>query len=159
MNAQARIADSIDARVEAMVDLLTEQRGLYERLAALSDSQRELITGQRTEQLLIVLAERQTVLTELERLATRIRPFQSEWPGLRAALPADRVQGVEALLADIQRLLGGILQKDRDDAQLLAARKQTTASAVTTCGTGKRADAAYNAQSSGMPMSREWTEQ
>jgi hypothetical protein len=159
MSTQVNPADSIDAGVDAMVGLLTEQRGLYERLAALSDSQRELITGQRTEQLLTVLAERQTVLADLERLAARIRPFQAEWPRLRARLSADRVQGVEVLLTDIQRLLGGILQKDRDDAQLLAARKQTTAAAVTTCGTGKRADAAYNAQSSAMPMSREWTEQ
>jgi len=159
MDAQTKRVNSPECPFDTMIGLLSQQRDLYERLAGLSDSQRSLITGQRTEQLLTVLAERQALLAELERLAERVRPLQTEWPRLRAALPADRVQEVDRLLADIRRLLGGILEKDRDDAQLLAARKQTTADAVMTCGTGKRADAAYAAQASGATVSREWTDQ
>jgi hypothetical protein len=146
------------AVAQQMIELLSQQRALYERLTKLSQSQRSLITGDRTEQLLSVLAERQRLVEAIQQLAERMRPLQSAWPKLCGDVEAGQVEHVDRLLADIRRLLGGLLEQDQNDADLLAARKQTTAAAVAECRKGRRVDAAYAAQAYQPTASREWTE-
>jgi len=144
---------------EEWIRLLSEQRDLYVRLGVLTDSQRALITGDEPERLLAVLGERQKLIDRLERLAERMRPHRQRWPQLRSELaPADAEQ-VDRLLAEVDALLAGILEKDKADTQLLAARKGAVGQAMATLKTGKQAKAAYAAAACQQQGSMDWTDQ
>lgn len=142
-----------------MISLLTQQCALYKRLAVLADTQHSLITGNRPEQLLTVLADRQTLLDELHQLAERMRPYQERWPNLRATLHRGKVDAIDRLLKEVNQLLRGILEKDKADAQLLAAQKQTTGAAIASCKAGRKAETAYATQAYGQQACRDWTDQ
>jgi len=144
---------------EALIGLLTEQRELYVRLRALTDSQRSLITGDDPEQLLTVLGERQKLIDRLERLAERMRPYQQKWPQLRSELAPAESERVDRLLAEVNALLAAILEKDKADAQLLAARKGVVAQAMATLKTDKQARAAYAAPAHQKQVGVDWTDQ
>ena len=118
-----------------------------------------LITGNRPEQLLTVLADRQTLLDELHQLAERMRPYQERWPDLRATLHQGKVDEIDRLLKEVNQLLRGILEKDKADAQLLAAQKQTTGAAIASCKAGRKAETAYATQAYGQQACRDWTDQ
>jgi len=61
---------------KTLIRLLSEQRELYVRLAAYSDSQRSMITGDQPQRLLAVLADRQKLFDRLEHLAEQMRPYR-----------------------------------------------------------------------------------
>jgi hypothetical protein len=143
---------------EALIGLLTEQRELYVRLGALTDSQRSLITGDEPGRLLAVLGERQKLIDRLERLAERMRPYQQKWPELRSELAPAETERVDRLLAEVNELLAGILEKDKADAQLLAARKGAVGQAMAALKTDKQARAAYAAPAQAKQVGVDWTE-
>ena len=139
--------------------LLSEQRDLYVRLGALTDSQRALITGDEPQRLLAVLGERQKLIDQLSCLAERMRPYRQRWPQMRSELTPSEADQVDQLLGEVDALLAGILEKDKADTQLLAARKSSVGQAMATLKTGKQAKAAYAAAAYQHQGSVDWTDQ
>lgn len=132
---------------ERLIVLLTEQRDLYGRLRELSDRQRALIAGDRPEQLLSILQERQTLISSLSRLNEQLAPFRREWDAMYARLSEESRERTSALLNEINALLKVILKTDREDSVLLAARKHTVARELSGVAGGKTATSAYARQS------------
>ena len=132
---------------ERLIVLLTEQRDLYGRLRELSDRQRSLISGDRPEQLLGILQERQTLISSLSTLNEQLAPFRREWDAMYARLPEESRERTSALLNEINALLKVILKTDREDSVLLAARKHTVAQELSGVAGGKNAANAYARQS------------
>lgn len=141
-----------------MIALLTEQCELYEQLAALSASQHALITGDKPERLLGVLGDRQRLLDRVEALAARMRPYQTCWAEMRLTVPSAEAKEVDRLLSRANKLLAGILELDKADAQLLAARKSATAQEMSVVKAGRTAGAAYVAAAYGSAEKRDWTD-
>jgi len=156
-------ADEVNATqacvADTMIQLLSEQRELYVRLGALTDKQHSLITSDQPQRLLAVLADRQKLIEQLERLAVKMRPYQQQWSQVRSELAESEAERVDQLLGQVDALLAKILTKDKEDAQLLAARKGAVGQEMHALKTGKQAGAAYTAASCTYPVSMEWTDQ
>lgn len=142
-----------------LIALLTEQRNLYAELAALAQRQQSLITGDDPERLLEVLGQRQRAIDRLGVLADRLRPHLDNWGEVRPLMPETDGRRADGLVTEINKLLSTILARDKADAELLAARKGSTAAAVAGLKRGKQAGAAY-AANAGTGQSRvDWTDQ
>lgn len=142
----------------ALIVLLGEQSELYGQLAALSETQRGLITGNEPERLLGLLGERQKLLDRLEELAARMRPYQKTWPRMRPLVSPAEVQEVDRLLAKVNGLLATIIEQDKADSQLLAARKSVTGQEMSSLKASRTAGAAYMATAYEASPQREWTD-
>lgn len=146
-----------DFDADALLALLEEQLDLYKQLGSLAGNQRSLITGDEPERLLEVLAQRQGLLDRLENVASRLRPYQERWRELRPGMNEVEGQRVDGLLAEINRRLAEILVKDKADADLLAARKSSTAKAMANQRQVRQVGAAYAAQAGTAGPRVEWT--
>ena len=131
--------------VSDLLSLLGEQRDLYEHLGRLAGMQRTLITSEDSERLLAVLRDRQELVDRLEVLAERIRPYLRSRTAFRAGLQEDDARKVDRLVGQVNGLLAGILEQDKSDTQLLAARKSSVANEIATVATGRQAGVAYAA--------------
>ena len=135
----------------ALVRLLTTQRDLYRRLRALSEQQREIISGDRPERLLGLLTERQALVARLGEVNEQLAPCRREWERLYRELADEARQQVTALLDDINGSLRAVLSADREDADLLAARKESLARSLDALSGARTANAAYARQSGDSP--------
>jgi hypothetical protein len=136
----------MDARTGGRSDvlaLLTQQRDLCRQLSGYAERQRPLVTGDRPEQLLAALGERQILLDQLGGVVERMRPYQRNWREVRTGMAAEEGRRADALLAEVNTLLGGILQQDEADAKLLSARKASTAREMGQLKQTRAAGAAY----------------
>jgi len=128
---------------DRVIKLLIEQRDLYRRLAALSARQHDVITADRPEALLNVLQERQTVVISLARINEQLAPFRADWDGACRRLTDDGRAQAAGLLAEINAMLARILKADREDADLLSARKQLAGAALDSVNRGQAGRQAY----------------
>ena len=144
--------------VTELIALLTEQCGFYEQLAALSESQRHLITGQKAEKLLTLLGDRQKLLDRIQELAVKMRPYQTMWAQMRQGASREEAEEVDRLLGKVNAMLATIIDTDQTDAQLLAVRKNATGQEMSTLKSGRMANAAYAATAYGATSQRDWTD-
>ncbi len=131
---------------EKLLDLLTQQRDLYRRLQDLSDRQRDLIAGDRPEQLLNILRDRQTLVTALAKVNEQLSPYRRNWRAIYKTLPEESRRRASALLEEINDKLQVILKADQEDQALLSARKQAVARSLNQVSGGQTANAAYARQ-------------
>jgi len=144
---------------KALIGLLSEQCRLYRQLASLAEIQRGLIARNDTGRLLEVLSERQRLIDELQELASRTRPYQADWPGVRRRLEPEDVCRVDELVAEVNGSLKRIIDQDAADADLLAARKSATGQAMATVQAGRQAGAAYAAAAAERQSCVDWTDE
>jgi hypothetical protein len=128
---------------EALIGFLTEQRDLYRKLQDLSDRQRDLIAGDRPEQLLNILRDRQMLVTALAKVNEKLGPYRRNWRSIYETLPDDDKRTASALLEEINGKLQVILQTDQEDQALLSARKQAVARSMNEVSGGLTANTAY----------------
>lgn len=159
MNTTQATETAFDQDLDALIDLLTEQRDLYVELKAQAGHQRDLITGDAPEQLLSVLGERQRLLDRLLALSNDIRPYQERWDQVRRTMSDDQDRQVARLVRQVNTILSEILQQDERDAQLLASRKSTTAQKVEAVRSGRQVGAAYQLAGRAAQSTAEWTDE
>lgn len=128
-----------------LIELLEGQRDCYRRLKELAERQRRLITDQVPEALLKVLAERQRLVDQLSGLSTALEPFRQEWANTYGRMKADQRRQVQALLDEINTLLGAIMLTDAEDSRLLAASKEGVREQIQSAASGRMANTAYAA--------------
>jgi len=129
-----------------LVKLLREQRDLYLQLRDLSRRQRSLVSGDRPELLLDVLAGRQRIVTQLAAINDELAPCRSDWPSTYDRLPPDMQIQVTAMVKEINETLQVILTADQEDGRLLSARKAAVQRTLSSFGGGQAANAAYGGQ-------------
>jgi flagellar biosynthesis/type III secretory pathway chaperone len=130
-----------------LIDLLSQQRDLYQNLRELSEKQRAMIAGDRPELLLTILRDRQDLVTSLARLNEALGPYRRNWDAMYAALPDAQREQAAAILHEINDLLRTILRTDQEDGALLSARKQSVGAELNATAGGQTANAAYGQQS------------
>ena len=126
-----------------LIELLSQQRDLYQKLKELSDRQRGLIAGDRADLLLEILQQRQQHVMELTSLNQQLSPFRRKWDQTLASLAGESRRNVSQILAAINTLLSGILATDKEDGALLSARKQMVASELSGLSGGRIANQCY----------------
>lgn len=123
--------------------LLQQQVDLYRDLETLANRQRNLISEEDPHPLLRLLADRQKLTDELTATSRRLEPFRTNWPVVRESLTREQRSTADQLLTEAGERLGRIIAADKTDAQLLAARKSRTATAVSKVQPGRRMLTAY----------------
>jgi hypothetical protein len=126
-----------------VLGLLSRQVDLYRRLGALADRQRRLVAEEDPQPLLRLLADRRKLTEELTEMSGQLEPYRARWPVLRATLTPQEQTVAEQLLQEAGERLSRIIESDRMDAQLLAARKARTAVSMSSSQAGRRMLTAY----------------
>lgn len=106
-----------------MLETLARQVDLYRRLARLAERQHDLVGQDRTDDLLDLLRQRQTLLSELSAMDSAAAPLATRWNEMRAGMPAEAAAHAEALLREIRSLLRQITECDARDSLVLQQRK------------------------------------
>lgn len=140
-----------------VLSLLRQQRDLCVRLARLAEQQRQLITGDQPEQLLGVLASRQSLLEQLDTVANGLRPYQRAWRATRSEMDAASGSEADRLVAEVNALLGEILRSDAADAELLSARKTATVRQMADLRQTRHAGNAYATAGAAAGSAVDWT--
>jgi len=110
-----------------LIELLDRQETLYGRLQRLSDQQTHLVEEGDAEQLLALLAQRQTLIDQLLELNGRIEPFRRQWPELWAGLGDAAQRELRGRIDAVQRMLDQILERDEQNRQTLLAHRRNLA--------------------------------
>jgi len=134
--------------------LLDEQEALFVRLDALSKRQQSLVEGERTDELLRVLTERQTVIDGIAELARELQPFRDHWDAVLAeAKPEqrDRLAHQVERMADLAAL---VATRDDADRKLMERRRDSLAGELAGTGRSKGAVAAYAGSSKQRPAAK-----
>lgn len=127
-----------------LLTLLTEQRDLYLQLGDLAQRQRNLISGDRPEMLLNILADRQKLVLAMARLNEELSPYRRDWEAVYSRLPATAGAQVSALIAEINATLQTILRIDQEDGALLSAKKSAVGRQLDELSGARAANAAYS---------------
>jgi len=143
MDSKTTAATEKCASPDSVLDLLREQRLLFARLESVAAAQRSLIVGDDAGSLLALLADRQKLSVELGRVSRDLEPMRRGWEQFRQRLSSeDRVEA-ESLIEETRLRMRSLLERDEQDARLLSARKEATATELRTTHAGAAAMAAY----------------
>ncbi len=140
---------------EAMIRILNEQLRLYRQLKALAERQRDLIVGENPQPLLTLLADRQTIIDELQSLSQQMNSAQGIWKSHYHEIDPARREEAESLIRDVTETLRSILASDAQDERLLGARKAQSSQEASRVGASQKAAAAYGRS---MDRSRNFSE-
>ena len=137
------MTDAATREGQRLIELLTRQRDVYLQLRRLADEQRGAIDGEKSEELLRILGERQRLINRLTEVNTELEPYRSRWDQIRQGIdPAGR-QVVSDLVDEVQELLKGILERDEGDCDALKRRTRACRDQAATLATNQRVNAAY----------------
>ena len=133
---------TIDAS-EELVQLLSEQKNLYQQLHNLACQQTVLVDGKDPEMLLKVLAARQRLINRLTVIDQKLKPMRQNWDEIFRSLREEEQQQVQQLVDSVKQILGDILQRDQRDTEKLNACKAEVAGEIKNVNTGRRMNNLY----------------
>lgn len=142
------MSDSASSQRE-LLTLLVEQRDLYQRLRDLSQRQRSLVSENRPESLLNILSDRQQLIQALAKINHRLSGYRSNWEDCYARLTPEAQRQASALLEQINLALAEILKADREDTEILSARRFAVSQELSQVGRQQAAGQAYTRRSEG----------
>jgi len=131
--------------------IIEEQRGLYERLDALSVRQSSLIREENTDALLGVLGERQAVIDRLSALAEEFEPFKRQWRELMAQLDESSRDAFNRRIDALAERVSAIAQRDERDREALDERRSRITGELQGLSKGRGAVAAYSRGGTAQP--------
>jgi hypothetical protein len=108
---------------DAVISALQQELDCYQRLAKLAKTQHEHVQNSRTEDLLLVLAQRQQLLEQIAIYEQTIVPAKRDWPQYSSGLSPDQRVMADSLLEKTRQLLEQITTADREDELVLQQRK------------------------------------
>ncbi len=138
---------------QQLIDILDQQRDLYEQLHGLSDQQAQLVSTGDPDPLLALMSRRQQLIDQLTQVSSRLEPYRTNWSEYWAELDGDSRDRVGGLVKQVQTLLEQIMSQDERDRATLAARRTEVAGSVQRMRQGASVNRAY-AQPTGKAVSR-----
>jgi hypothetical protein len=134
---------------DPVLEALTRQVDCYRRLAKLAAIQHEHVKNNRTEELLLVLTQRQELLDQAADLEQCIAPAKKAWGQYLSKLaPAERTSA-EAMMGQARQLLADITAADRNDTMVLQQRKLNLGKQINNATAARRVNAKYAAAAYG----------
>jgi hypothetical protein len=129
--------------VDTLIDLLEQEKVIYEQLGRLGHEQSSVVDRGDTESLLILLGQRQTMIDQLVEINGQLEPYKQRWPELWAELDPSTQQEIRQLMDQVQGLLDGILEQDERDRAALTDRRQQVADELGKINKGTALNRAY----------------
>jgi len=138
-----------------LIELLEQQRIIYEQLGRLSEKQADLVQQGDAESLLAVLSQRQSHIDRLLGINQKLEPIRRRWPELWADLDDYTRNDIRALMDEVQRMLDVIIEQDEADRQSLAEQRKGVADGLSRISSGAAVNRAYgNVGAGGRDMNR-----
>jgi hypothetical protein len=139
---------TIDARThltwaDELLDLLSRQQTMVDRLAELADSQAALIAASRTDELLNVLAQRQSLIDEFTASQSRLSVLTGHLDARLAQVEAPQREQIQNRLNAIGERLASVMRRDEDDQARLKAGRDVIRSEMSSMGAARQARHAY----------------
>jgi hypothetical protein len=128
---------------DPVLSALSRQVECYRSLAKLAQVQHEHVCNGRTEDLLMVLSQRQDLLDQVADLEQCIVEAKRSWSDFKAKLPADQRAEAESMLQQTRKLLEEITAADRDDAMVLQQRKLNLGREINRATAARRVNTKY----------------
>jgi flagellar biosynthesis/type III secretory pathway chaperone len=136
---------------DAVLSSLIQQLDCYQRLAKLARSQHEHVQHSRTEDLLLVLSQRQTLLAEVAQLEQNIAPAKQRWQEYLGKLEPESRALAETLLSRTRVLLEEITSSDLKDSLVLQQRKFKLGREINQTTAARKFNRVYAAAAYGQP--------
>ena len=130
---------------------LLQQLDCYQRLAKLAMTQHEHVQHSRTEDLLLVLSQRQTLLAQVAQLEQRVAPAKQRWHDYLSKLPPEDRAMAESLLGRTRTLLEEITSSDLKDSLVLQQRKFKLGREINQTSAARKFNRVYAAAAYGQP--------
>jgi len=130
---------------------MMQQLECYQRLAKLARTQHEHVQNCRTEDLLLVLSQRQTLLDQVAQLEKRISAAKQRWQEYLNGLSSEYRSMAESLLARTRALLEQITQSDLKDSLALQQRKLKLGTDINRTTVARKVNRMYAAAAYGQP--------
>jgi flagellar biosynthesis/type III secretory pathway chaperone len=130
----------------ALIDLLDQQRSIYEQLLRLADRQSEAITAGDPESLLNVLAQRQVLIDQLLQINERVEPYRQAWSDYYGRLSPTLQTEVRGRIDQVQHLLEQIIEQDKQNRQALLRQRQQVMNQLKQVGKGHALHRAYGSR-------------
>jgi flagellar biosynthesis/type III secretory pathway chaperone len=130
---------------------LIQQLDCYQRLAKLARTQHEHVQHSRTEDLLLVLSQRQTLLAQVAQLEQRVAPAKQRWQDYLSKLPSEERSMAESLLGRTRLLLEEITSSDLKDSLVLQQRKFKLGREINQTSAARKFNRVYAAAAYGQP--------
>jgi hypothetical protein len=109
-----------------LIDLLERQHALVDRLVDLARAQASLIAERKTDRLLDLLAQRQSIIDEFTASQQQMTKMTEGLEGRLKGVAHTHRERIRSLINDIGDRLGEIMQRDQQDqANLRFGRYQT----------------------------------
>lgn len=132
---------SID--VDSLIQLLEGQAKFYEQLKLLSAQQGALVADGRADELLSILASRQSLISELSTLNSLLTPYGEKWAQVTAQLDDSQRRRISELTTRISQLRDQIVAQDESDFQALTVARKRVGREIKQVATAGAAVAAY----------------
>jgi hypothetical protein len=136
---------------ETILSALQKQLECYQRLAKLAKIQHDHVQNSRTQDLLLVLSQRQTVLEEVSRLEAIVGPAKKNWRGYLDSLSADHSAVAETVMEESRTILEEITTADRNDTLVLQQRKLNLGKEINRTSLAFQRNKTYAAAAYGSP--------
>ena len=128
---------------EPLIDVLERQRSLVDRLADLAQSQAALIAARRTERLLELLEQRQSIIDEFTAAQNEMTVMTERLDERIAGLGAPQRDRVRTLINAISTRLGEIMHRDQEDQAHLRSERDQVHGELQGVGAARAARNAY----------------
>lgn len=139
---------------DPVMPALQQQLAAYQRLAKLAQTQHECVRTGQTEQLLNVLADRQTALDDIAMYERILQDAKGNWQLYLDGLNAQQRQSAEELFAQTRTLLEQIVSGDKDDALILQQQKLNVGRQLGATQSQQSVNRRYAASAYGRPQAR-----
>jgi len=126
-----------------LVRILDRQLACARALLELARGQAGLIENERSDDLIALLAERQSRVDEIDRLAADLEPFTARWDDLAPALDSAHRAAIADRTGELERILAEVTTLDDADRQALETRRSEMADRINTVSRRRHAVAAY----------------
>lgn len=128
-----------------VVELLDRQRSLFRELDELSRQQSRLVEAGQAEPLLVVLAQKQRVIEDVEDVNRGLSVFTSDWGARVAALPERSRVLLRTRTDELETLAKAVHARDEHDRSALEAQSRVVSNELATMARTRGAAAAYGA--------------
>ena len=141
--------DPADRSATELAGLLRRQHALYVQLRDLSEQQRNALEDGSTQDLLGVLAQRQSVLDDLSEITRNLTASGEQWNQRLDELPDSERDELRRLVAEVQRLAEQVMQRDEHDQLQLRGMRQRVGGELRGLHAGHTAANAYRGHGAG----------
>jgi hypothetical protein len=134
-------------QTDLLSDLIRQKHTCLEHLCAMGRKQLDLVRGGGMTELLDVLAAKQQILLQLQRIEHELGPFRGQDPDSRSWRSPERRSECAAMVAACESLLAQIIAREKESETALVRRRDEAAAQLEGTRSASQARASYSTRS------------